>query len=48
MVRSGCDVLIVDVANGHSKLAMDATEELKCKFPTTDIVAGSIATGEGA
>ena len=48
LVRSGCDVLIVDVANGHSKLAMDATEELKCKFPTTDIVAGSIATGEGA
>ena len=40
--------MVVDVANGHSKLAMDATEELKEKFPTIDIVAGSIASGEGA
>jgi IMP dehydrogenase len=23
---AGCDVLVVDVANGHSKLAMNATE----------------------
>jgi IMP dehydrogenase len=43
-----CNVLVVDVANGHSKLAMDATEELKERFPTIDIVSGSIATGEGA
>lgn len=48
LVKAGCDVLVVDVANGHSKLAMNATEELKDKFPTIDIVAGSIATGEGA
>jgi len=26
LVKSGCDVLVVDVANGHSKLAMNATE----------------------
>jgi IMP dehydrogenase len=25
LVRAGCDVLVVDVANGHSKLALDAT-----------------------
>ena len=48
LVKAGCNVLIVDVANGHSKLAMDATEELKERFPTVDIVSGSIATGEGA
>lgn len=45
LVKSGCDVLVVDVANGHSKLAMNATEELKEKFPHIDIVSGSIATG---
>lgn len=45
MVKSGCDVLVVDVANGHSKLAMDATETLKERFPTIDVVAGSVATG---
>ena len=26
LVDAGCDVLVVDVANGHSKLAMTATE----------------------
>lgn len=25
LVEAGCDVLVVDVANGHSKLAMNAT-----------------------
>jgi len=25
LVRAGCDVLVIDVANGHSKLALDAT-----------------------
>lgn len=48
LVNAGCDVLVVDVANGHSKLALNATEELKSKFPTVDIVSGSVATGEGA
>jgi IMP dehydrogenase len=24
--KAGCDVLVVDVANGHSKLALNATE----------------------
>lgn len=26
LVKSGCDVLVIDVANGHSKLALNATE----------------------
>lgn len=38
-------MLVVDVANGHSKLALNATEELKERFPTMDIVSGSVATG---
>jgi IMP dehydrogenase len=38
----------VDVANGHSQLAIDATEILKDQFPQIDVVSGSIATGEGA
>lgn len=48
LVESGCNVLVVDVANGHSKLAMTATEDLKERFPSIDIVSGSVATGEGA
>ncbi len=48
LVDAGCDVLVVDVANGHSKLAIEATEQLNTQYPTIDIVAGSIASGEGA
>lgn len=48
VIEAGADLLVLDIANGHSKLAMTATEELKERFPSIDIVAGSIATGEGA
>lgn len=45
LIKAGCDVLVVDVANGHNKLTMNAVEQLKEKFPTVDLVAGSVATG---
>lgn len=49
LIEEGCDVLVVDVANGHSELAGKATEILRDQFSKkADIVAGSIATGEGA
>jgi IMP dehydrogenase len=49
LIEAGCDVLVVDIANGHNKLAIEATENLKDRFSKKiDIVAGSIATGEGA
>lgn len=48
LIKAGCDVLVVDIANGHSKLCIDVVRELKEAFPKTDLIAGSIATGEGA
>jgi len=48
LVDSGCDVLVIDVANGHSQICIDAVERIKEQFPKTDVVAGSIATGDGA
>jgi IMP dehydrogenase len=49
LIDAGCDVLVVDIANGHSQLCIDTVKILKQKFPTgVDIVAGSVATGEGA
>jgi IMP dehydrogenase len=48
LVAAGVDVLVVDIANGHSKLAIDSVKEYKTNFPKVDIVAGSIATGDGA
>ena len=48
LIEAGVDVLVVDVANGHSQLCIDAVKSLKKKFPNMDLVAGSVATGEGA
>lgn len=47
LIDAGCDVLVVDIANGHAQLCLDAVEKLKNTF-TTDVVAGSIASREGA
>ena len=48
LINAGVDVLVVDIANGHSTICIDAVKMLKEQFPNTDIVAGSIATAEGA
>ncbi len=48
LIQAGCDVLVVDIANGHSKLCIDTVRELKETYPKIDLIAGSIATGEGA
>lgn len=48
LIEVGCDVLIVDIANGHSQLAIDAVKILKETFKNVDIVAGSVASAEGA
>ncbi|EGR26943.1 inosine-5 -monophosphate dehydrogenase, putative [Ichthyophthirius multifiliis] len=47
LIDAGVDVLVVDVANGHSQLCIDVVKQLKEAY-NVDIVAGSIATGEGA
>lgn len=41
-------MLIVDVANGHSLACIDMVKEIKTLFPKVDVVAGSIATSDGA
>ncbi len=45
----GCDALVIDVANGHNKMAIDTVAELKEIYQSKiDIVAGNVATGDGA
>eukprot|EP01017_Pseudomicrothorax_dubius_P028924 TRINITY_DN3478_c0_g1_i1.p1 TRINITY_DN3478_c0_g1~~TRINITY_DN3478_c0_g1_i1.p1 ORF type:complete len:503 (+),score=138.75 TRINITY_DN3478_c0_g1_i1:65-1573(+) len=48
LIDAGCDVLCVDIANGHSQTCVDAVIGLKEAFPNVDVVAGSVATGDGA
>jgi IMP dehydrogenase len=46
--RAGVDVFCIDTAHGHSRNVIDALMATKREWPETDVVAGSVATTEGA
>ncbi len=48
LVRAQVDVLVLDSSHGHSQGVLDALKILRRKFPSTPIVAGNVATEEGA
>ena len=42
------DVFVVDSAHGHTKGIVEMVSWLAKTFPDIDIIAGNVATGEGA
>jgi IMP dehydrogenase len=46
-VKAGADALVVDIAHGHSDLALNMVRTLKERFPNVDVVGGNVATAEG-
>ena len=48
LAASEVDLIVVDTAHGHSKGVLDTVKEIKRRFPDIQIVAGNVATGEGA
>ena len=46
LVKSGCNVLLIDVAHGHHKLVGEAIEKIKTRLENIEVIAGSVATGE--
>ncbi len=42
------DVLAIDTAHGHSERVLEAVKELKKRLPDIEVVAGNVATYEGA
>lgn len=48
LVEAGCDVLVIDTAHGHSAGVLRAVERTRDQFPSVQIIAGNIATAEGA
>jgi len=48
LIKAGADVLTIDTSHGHSKNVMNAVSELKAAFPDIDVIAGNVATAEGA
>jgi IMP dehydrogenase len=48
LVSVGVDAIVIDTAHGHSKGVIDTVKQAREKFPSLQIVAGNIATGEAA
>jgi IMP dehydrogenase len=48
VLRAGADVLVVDIAHGHSEVMERALEELRKRHGDVELVAGNVATAEGA
>ena len=48
LLDAGVDVIVVDTAHGHSKAVMDTVKKLKKHFNDIEIIAGNVATFEGA
>ncbi len=47
LVAAEVDVLVVDIAHGHSEHALRATREVKRAFPHVQLIAGNVATADG-
>ncbi len=48
LINANVDVLVVDSAHGHSKGIIDRVKKLKKNYPEIQIIAGNVATGNGA
>ncbi len=48
LAREKVDALAIDTAHGHTTRVMDAIRAVKNKFPEIQLLAGNVATAEGA
>ncbi|MES1204941.1 MAG: IMP dehydrogenase [Pseudomonadota bacterium] len=48
LLAVGCDVIVVDTAHGHSRGVLEAVADVRKTFPKAQIIAGNVATAEGA
>ena len=48
LVAAGTDLIVIDIAHGHSVVMARALEEFRKRFPEVELIAGNVATAEGA
>jgi IMP dehydrogenase len=48
LIEAGVDLIVVDTAHGHSRHVLDAVTRIKRASNAVQVVAGNIATGDGA
>jgi IMP dehydrogenase len=47
LVKAGVDVIVIDIAHGHSIVMAGAIDAFRKAFPDVELVAGNVATAEG-
>jgi IMP dehydrogenase len=47
LVKAGVDVLVIDIAHGHSRVMDRAIAEVRKRFGEVELIAGKVATAEG-
>jgi IMP dehydrogenase len=48
LLETAVDALVVDTAHGHSKGVIEMVKWIKGRWPEQQVIAGNVATGEGA
>src|SRR5205814_10435132 len=47
LIKAGVDVLVIDIAHGHSGVMARAIGEVRKRFGEVELIAGNVATAEG-
>ncbi|MBP8985317.1 MAG: IMP dehydrogenase [Syntrophobacterales bacterium] len=48
LLAAGADVIVIDTSHGHSAGVINALKDTKANFPKCEVIAGNVATEEGA
>ncbi|HET6382361.1 MAG TPA: IMP dehydrogenase [Armatimonadota bacterium] len=48
LAQAGVDAIVVDTAHGHSSNVINAIQRIRAEFPNLPLVAGNVATAQGA
>lgn len=48
VLGAGADVIVIDTSHGHSAGVLNAIRSTKANFPSCELIAGNVATVEGA
>lgn len=47
LIEAGVDALVIDIAHGHSDLAINCVKEIRKNLGDVELIAGNVATAEG-
>jgi IMP dehydrogenase len=48
LLGAGADLLVIDIAHGHSTVMRDAVQALRKRYGDVELIAGNVGTAEGA